>query len=99
MAEMGGAPRREFVLDTNTLRSEERKEKFAIKQAKADAKLAKADAKLAKVAAKDLKIRIQLERANRNVSLAAAGYKRGWFGRVVKVRQSKVGHVEHLRHT
>ena len=73
-------------LDTDELRRQERNEKLAIKQAKAEAKLAKADAKLAKVAAASLKKQFALQRAEREVRLAASGKKRGWFGRVVTVR-------------
>jgi hypothetical protein len=73
-------------LDTDELRRQERAEKLAIRQAKAEAKLAKADAKLAKDQTAALKKQFALARAERDVQLARSGQKRGWFGRVVRVR-------------
>lgn len=86
-----------ILLDTNELRREERTEKALYARAKAEAKVAKQEAKQLAVMAKVLKAQVRRNKADRALQLAAKGQRRGLFGRVVHVRQSKTGAIDYYR--
>lgn len=70
-------------------RAEARAAKVTARQAKLMAQQRKLEARLAKVSAKEQKVNIRAARAAEDIELAAKGYKRGWFGRIVPVKASR----------